>query len=66
MPSDPKNLSLMNGGKYFVICVEHIIGEEKCECEMLNVFVIESRRFCGRVCCDVFSKSFLGILELYL
>ena len=39
--------------------VEHVIGEEKYECEMLNVFVIVSKRFCGRVCCDVFSKSFL-------
>ena len=48
------------------MCVEHVIGEEKYECEMLNVFVIVSKRFCGRVCCDVFSRYFFGILELYL
>ena len=35
------------------------MGEEKYECEMLNVFVIESRRFCGRLCCYVFNGSFL-------
>ena len=45
-----------------MICVEHVTGEEKYECEMLNVVVIESRRFCGRVCCVVFSGSFFGIL----
>jgi hypothetical protein len=41
-----------------VICVEHVIGEEKYECEMLNVFVMVSKRFCGRVCCDVFRGFF--------
>jgi hypothetical protein len=46
--------------------VEHVVGEEKYECEMLNVFVMVSRRFCGRVCCDAFSGSFFGILELHL
>ena len=51
----------MNGEKYFVMYVEHVIGEEKYECEMLNVFVMESRRFCGRVCCDTFSGSFFGM-----
>ena len=33
---------------------------------MLNVFVIESRRFCGIVCCEVFIGSFFGVLALYL
>ena len=66
MPSDPNILSLVNGEKYFVICVEHVIGEEKYDCDMLNVFVMVSRRFCGRVCCDVLSEFFFGILELYL
>ena len=33
---------------------------------MLNVLVMESRRFSGRVCCDVFSGFFFGFLELYL
>ena len=49
-----------------MICVEHVIGEEKYECEMLNVFVMVSKRFCGRVYCDAFSGSFFGILELYI
>ena len=35
----------MNSEKYFVQCVEHVIGEEKYECEMLNVFVMESSTF---------------------
>ena len=34
-------------------CVEHVIGEEKYECEMLNVVVRESRILVGRVSCDV-------------
>ena len=45
MPSDPKTLSLVNGEKYYVMCVEHVIGDEKYECDMLNVVVMESRRF---------------------
>ena len=61
MPSDPKILSLVNGEKYYVMCVEHVIGEEKYECEMLNVFVMVSRRFCGRECCDTFNGSFFGV-----
>ena len=61
MPSDPKILSLVNGEKYSVLCVEQVIGDEKYECDMLNVFVIESRRFCGRVCCDTFKGSFFGM-----
>ena len=61
MPSDPKILSLVNGEKYSVMCVEHVIGDEKYECEMLNVFVMESRRFCGRVCCDTLNGSFFGM-----
>jgi len=48
------------------MCVEQVIGDEKYECEMLNVFEIESKRFCGRVYCDAFSGSFFGILCLYL
>ena len=45
MPNDPKILSLMNGEKYFVQCVEHVTGEEKYECEMLNVFVMMLSKF---------------------
>jgi hypothetical protein len=45
-----------------VRCVEHVIGEEKYDCEILNVFVMESRRFCGRVCCDALSGFFFGVL----
>ena len=52
VPSTPKILSLVNGEKYYVMCVEQVIGDEKYECDMLNIFVMESRRFCGRVCCD--------------
>ena len=66
MPSDPKNLSLVNGEKYFVMYVEHVIGEKKHECEMLNVFVKELRRFCGKMCCDGFRGYLFGVLELYL
>ena len=33
---------------------------------MLNVFMIVSNKFCGRVCCDAFSRSFFSVLELYL
>ena len=42
-----------------MICVEYVIGEEKYECDMLNVSVMVSKRFCGRVCCDAFSGFFL-------
>ena len=49
-----------------MICVEYVTGEEKYECVMLNVLMIESRRFFGRVCCDVFSGSIFRFLELYL
>jgi len=49
-----------------VIYVEHVTGEEKYECEMLNVFMMESRRFCGRVCCAVLNGSFFGVFVLYL
>ena len=66
MPSDPNILSLVNGEKYFVMCVKHIIGEKKYECDMLNFFVMASMRFCGRVYHDVLSEFFFGILELYL
>ena len=61
MPSDPKILSLVNGEKYSVMCVEHVDGDEKYKCEMLNVFIMESRRFCGRVCCDILIGSFFGM-----
>jgi hypothetical protein len=52
VPSDPKILSLANGEWNLVMCVEHVTGEEKYECEMLNVLVMESKRVCGRVCRD--------------
>jgi hypothetical protein len=42
------------------MCVEHVTGEEKYECEMLNVSVMESRRFCGIVCCAIFKGGFLA------
>ena len=61
MPSDPNILSLVNGEKYSVMCVKHVISDKKYECEMLNVFIMESRRFCGRVCCDNFNGSFCGM-----
>ena len=61
MPSDPNILSLVNGEKYSVMCVEQVIGDEKYECDMLNVFVMKSRRFCGRVCCDTLKGSFFGM-----
>ena len=48
------------------MCVEHVTGEEKYECDTLNVFVRESRMFCGRVCCSPLSESFLVFLYLYL
>ena len=41
-----------------MICVEHVTGDEKYQCDMLNVFVMESRRFCGRVCCAVLGGIF--------
>ena len=66
VPSDPKTLCLVNGEYNFIICVEHVIGEEKYECEMLNASVMESRRFCGRMCCDVFSGFFFDFFGLYL
>ena len=34
-------------------CVEHVISEEKYECEMLSVIVTESRMLVVRECCDV-------------
>ena len=44
-----------------MICVENVTGE-KYECVILNVFVILSRRFCGRLWCDAFNGYFFGIL----
>lgn len=44
------------------MCIEHVTGKEKYECVILNIFVIESRRLCGRLWCDAFSGSFFGIL----
>ena len=49
-----------------MMCVEHVTGDEKYDCEMLNVVVMESRMFCGRVCCDSLSVAFLDVLCLYL
>jgi hypothetical protein len=48
------------------MCVEHVIGKEEYDCEMLNVVVMESRMFCGRVCCDSLSEAFFEVLCLYL
>ena len=48
------------------MCVEHVTSEEKYDCEMLNVVVMESRMSCGRVCCDLLSGTFFGLLYLYL
>jgi hypothetical protein len=48
------------------MCVEHVIGEEKYDCEMLNVVVMKSTMLCGRVCCDYLSGAFFGFLCLYL
>ena len=45
-----------------MICVEHVTGEEKYECDLLNVCVMESRRLCGRVCSDAFN----GIFSIFL
>ena len=33
-------------------CVGHVIGEEKYECEMLNVVARELKMLVGRVYCD--------------
>ena len=48
------------------MCVEHVTGEKKYDCEMLNVVIMESRVFCGRVRCDSLSETFLGFLCLHL
>ena len=48
------------------MCVEHVIGEEKYECVMLNVSVMVFRRSCGSVCCDTFSGFFFVFCGLYL
>ena len=42
-----------------MMCVEHVTGEEKYDCDILNVVVMESRMFCGRVCCDSMNGIFL-------
>ena len=47
-------------------CVEHVISEEKYECELLNVVVMESRMLVWRVCCDVFCGFLFVVLFLYL
>ena len=47
-------------------CVEHVISEEKYECEMLNVVVRESRMLVGRVCCDDCRGFLFEVLCLYL
>ena len=59
-----QKIYLVNGEKYFVICVEHVIGEEKYECVTLNIFVMESKRFCERVCCNVFSGFFCWYVRI--
>ena len=53
-------------GSRIVSCLEHVIGEEKYECEMLNNVVIESRMLVGRVCCDVFCLFLFEVLCLYI
>ncbi len=62
---DPNTLSLANGEWNCVICVEHVTGEEKYDCEILNVLVRESRMLFGRVCYE-FLGEFLGFLYWYL
>ena len=49
-----------------MINVEHVTGEEKYECEMLNVCVMKSRRLCGRVCSDAFSGFYFYFFRLHL
>ncbi len=46
--------------------MEHVIGEEKYEWEMLKVVKMESRMLVGRVCCAAFSGFVFEILWLYL
>lgn len=48
-----------------MIWVEHVIGEEKYEWEILNVVVRVSRMLVGKVYCDDFRGSFFGVLYLY-
>ena len=48
------------------MCVEHVTGEEKYDCVMLNVVVMESRMHFGRVCCDSLGEAFFEVLCLYL
>ena len=46
--------------------MEHVIGEEKYECEILNVVVRASSILVGIVWCDVLRGFFLWVLFLYL
>lgn len=46
--------------------MEHVIGDENYDYVMLNVFVIESRIVCGRVCCESLGVSLFEFLYLYL
>ena len=41
--------------------MEHVTGEKKYEWNILKVVVMESSMLVGRVCCVVFSGSFLGL-----
>ncbi len=49
-----------------MIFVEHVIGEEKYECVILNVVISVSRMLVGMVWCGVFIEPFLLFLCSYL
>lgn len=66
VPRDPNILSLENSEQNCVICVGHVMGDEKYECEILNVVIRESKKQVEKVCCNAFNGSLLGILYLYL
>ena len=41
--------------------MEHVIGEEKYECVILNVVISVSRMLVGMVWCGVFIESFFAV-----
>ena len=48
------------------MCVEHVTGNEKYDCVILNVVIIESRMVSGRVCCAPLGGLFFGFVCLYI
>jgi hypothetical protein len=64
-PSEPNSESRGNGEKKLFNCVGHVRREEKYERVILKVLHRYLRIGLGRVYCEQWRGSFLGVLYLY-